>query len=294
MVIHAKDAPFDKREGLIWIDGKLLPWTEATVHPLAHGFHYGSAVFEGIRCYNNKIFKLEEHNQRLLDGMDILGMQKPYTLQELNDATHLVLEKNGIEEGYIRPLAWRGSEMMAIAAQQTTTHVMIAAWYWPSYFTPELKAKGITLKTSHLCKLHPKSVPTEAKCSGFYVGNTLSKHEAEAAGYHDTLMLDYEGHVAESSGANIFFVKGGELHTPTPTCFLDGITRRTVMGLARDMGMTIHERTITPDELVEMDEVFLTGTAAEVTPVGKIDDLTFTPGDVTHKLMDAYTALVQK
>lgn len=293
MPLHPQDAPFDARDGWIWIDGEMLEWQQAKIHPLAHGLHYGSALFEGMRCYNSKIFKLDEHHQRLLDGMDLLGMEKPYTLEELNKAAIDVLAKNNITEGYVRPFAWRGSEMMAIAAQQTTTHVMIAAWFWPSYFSPELKTKGIRLKTTPWCKLHPESVPTQAKCSGFYVANTLSKHAAEAEGYHDCLMLDWQGNIAESSGANIFLVQNGELHTPIPVCFLDGITRRTIMDLAKQHGYKVTERTIHPDEFNQTQEVFLTGTAAEVTPVGQIDSHTFTPGEVTHRLMEAYSTLVR-
>lgn len=284
--------PFDKREGKIWYDGKLVDWKDAQVHVLSHGLHYASCVFEGERVYNGKVFKLQEHNERLHRSAKLLGFDIPYTVEELNQATLDTVKAMGFTNGYVRPVAWRGSEMMAISAQDTTIHVAIAAWEWPSYFSAEARERGLKLRTSEWRRPSPKTAPSESKAAGLYMICTMSKHAAEAAGYDDALMLDYKDRVGEATGANIFLVQNGELHTPTPECILNGITRQTVMQLARDAGIKVVEREILPAEFANTQEVFLTGSAAEVTPVGKIDDYTFTVGPVTRKLMEDYHNLV--
>ncbi|CCG08713.1 branched-chain amino acid aminotransferase [Pararhodospirillum photometricum] len=285
--------PFDDRDGFIWFNGTLIPWREAKVHVLTHALHYASSVFEGERVYNGKVFKLTEHSERLRESGAILGFEVPYSTQELNDATMKVLEANTIVDGYVRPVAWRGSEMMGVAAQQTRINVAIACWVWPSYFSPEARMKGIRLTTSRWRRPAPDTAPSRSKAAGLYMICTLSKHQAENDGFHDALMLDYRGRIAEATGANIFLVMKGALHTPVPDCFLDGITRRTVIDLARRRGLEVIERPIMPSELANADEVFLTGTAAEITPVGSIDQYTFTPGDVTKALIADYDAEVR-
>lgn len=285
---------FDALEGSIWYDGAFVDWKDAKVHVLNHGLHYGSSVFEGIRVYEGHVFKLTEHNERLIESARILGFDLPYSLEELNAATLAVLEKNNITDGYIRPIAWRGSEMMAISAQKNTIHVAIAAWEWPSYFDPEARMKGLRLDNAMYRRPDPATIPCHSKAAGLYMICTLSKHAAEAKGYHDAMMLDWRGQVAEATGANIFFVtKDGEIHTPTPDCFLDGITRRTVIGLAKDRGMKVVERVIMPEELGDFEECFLTGTAAEVTPVSVIGDHDYTPGAVCKQLIEDYNKLVR-
>jgi branched-chain amino acid aminotransferase len=284
--------PFDDRDGTIWMDGKLIPWRDAKVHVLNHALHYASCVFEGVRAYNGKIFKLREHTERLFKSAELLGFKIPYTLEELEAAQKDILVKQNITNGYLRPVAWRGSEMMAISAQQTKIHVAIAAWEWPSYFSKEAKEKGLKLQVSKWARPAPNTAPTASKAAGLYMICTLSKHAAEAEGFNDAMMLDYRGYIAEATGANMFFVFNGELHTPTPDCFLDGITRRTVMGLAEKRGIKVVERHIKPEELANVSETFLVGTAAEVTPIGQIGEQTFTVGPITKQLMDDYTALV--
>ena len=285
--------PFDDRDGFIWFDGKLVPWRDARVHVLTHALHYASAVFEGVRIYNGKVFKLTEHSQRLIDSATILGMTFPLTVEELNQATLEAIKANNIVDGYIRPVAWRGSEMMGVAAQATKTHVAIAVWQWPSYFTPEARMRGIRLQISDWRRPHPQTAPTSAKAAGLYMICTMSKHKAENDGFEDALMLDWRGQVAEATGANVFFVIDGEIHTPTPDCFLNGLTRQTVMDLARARGYTLIERAIQPEEMAKAQECFLTGTAAEVTPVREIGPYTFTPGPVTQALLTDYEALVR-
>lgn len=285
--------PFDKREGHIWFDGNIIPWQDANIHVLSHGLHYGSCVFEGERAYEGNVFKLREHSERLIRSGELIGFKVPYTAEQLDQATKDILKKQNITNGYIRPVAWRGSEMMAISAQKTTIHVAIACWEWPSYFSSEAKEKGLKLKTSNWARPAPNTAPTASKAAGLYMICTMSKHDAEAAGYDDALMLDYRGLVAEATGANMFFAMNGELHTPTPDCFLDGITRRTVMKLAQDSGIKVVERQIKPEEIKNASEIFLTGTAAEVTPVGKIDDMEFPVGPISKKLMADYNALVK-
>ena len=286
--------PFDDRDGFIWYNGKMLPWRDAKVHILNHGLHYASCVFEGERVYNGKVFKLNEHTQRLHDSADILGFKIPYSVEELNDLTNQVIAKNNVENGYVRPLAWRGSEMMAISAQSTKIHVAIASWSWPSYFSQEAKERGLKLQTSKWARPAPNTAPTASKAAGLYMICTISKHAAEQAGYEDALMLDYRGLIAEATGANIFLVMNGELHTPIPDCFLNGITRRTVIELAKAKGIKVVERYIKPEELANTQEVFICGTAAEVTPIGVIDDYKFTVGNVTKTIMQDYSDLVRK
>ena len=286
--------PFDDRDGQIWLDGALVPWREAKIPVLNHGLHYASCVFEGERSYNGRVFKMTEHHERLHKSAGVMGFEIPYSVAEINAATNEVLRVNGIVDGYVRPVAWRGSEMMAVSAQHTTIHMAIAAWEWPQYFSTEARLKGIRMSIAKWRRPSPDSAPTDSKAAGLYMICTLSKHEAEGRGYADALMLDYRGRIAEATGANIFLVQDGVLHTPTPDCFLDGITRRTVMALARERGYEIVERAIMPDELARTQEVFITGTAVEVTPVAEIDGFTFTPGEITRDLMTAYDALVRQ
>lgn len=282
--------PFDDRDGFIWLNGKLVPWREAKTHILTHGLHYGSSVFEGERCYAGKIFKSHEHNVRLHKSAELLGFAVPYTLDELETAKYAVLEANNISEGYLRPVAFRGSEMMAISAQHTKIHVAIAAWEWPSMYSLEAKMKGIRLGMAQFKRPSPETAPTASKAAGLYMICTVSKHEAERHGFDDALMLDYRGYLAEATGANLFLVIDGEVHTPTPDCILNGITRQTVMELARARGLKVHERHIKPEELDRVQEVFLTGTAAEITPVSEIAGRKFTPAAVTKMLIEDYTA----
>ena len=284
---------FDDRDGFIWFDGKLVPWREARAHVLTHGLHYGSSVFEGERAYAGKIFKCREHSERLHRSGKLLGFDVPYSVEELDKAKYEVLKANNIVDGYLRPVAYRGSEMMAISAQATTIHVAIAAWVWPSYFSAEAKEKGLQLQTSKWRRPAPNTAPTASKAAGLYMICTLSKHAAEKEGFHDALMLDYRGLVAEATGANIFLVMNGELHTPTTECILNGITRLTIIDLAREAGIKVVERQIKPEEFANAQEVFLTGSAAEVTPIGSIDDYKFTPGKVTKLLSEAYSDLVR-
>ena len=284
---------YDDRDGKIWYDGEMVDWRSANVHLLTHALHYGSGVFEGVRMYSGNIFKLQEHSERLINSADIMGFEIPYSVEEINQACIDACAVNNITDGYLRPIAWRGSEMMGVAAQSNTIHLAVAAWEWPSYFSPEARNKGISLKTSEWRRPAANTAPVHAKACGLYMIATLSKHAAEKDGFTDSLMLDYRGHVSEATGANIFMEMGdGKLHTPTPDCFLDGITRRTVIDLAKARGIEIVERTIMPDELANATQVFLTGTAAEVTPVGAIDDHTYAVGDITKALREEYENLV--
>ena len=285
---------FADRDGFIWFNGQMQPWRDVHPHVLSHGLHYGSSVFEGVRAYEGEIFKLNEHTERLFDGTRTLGMKIPFSEAEINQACIDVLAANDITDGYLRPVAWRGSEMMAISAQDTQIHVAIAAWPWPQYFSPESRMQGISLKTAEWRRPPPESAPVFAKAAGLYMICTMSKHAAEAEGYQDSLMLDWRGQVAECTGANIFFVFDGVIHTPTPDCFLDGITRRTTIDLARARGYKIVERAIMPEEIKDAEEIFITGTAVEVTPISKIDDMTFKVQDITRNLMNDYDSLVRK
>ncbi len=285
---------FDDRDGSIWFDGELIDFRSAKIHVLSHGLHYASAVFEGERVYNGRIFKSVEHTERLHKSAETVGYAIPYSTEVIEKAKADVVKSMGFQDGYVRPIAWRGTEMMGVSAQNNTIHLAITAWEWPSYFDPEAKTKGIKMELSRWRRPAPDTAPTQSKASGLYQICTMAKHEAEAAGMHDALMLDYRGLVAEATGANIFFVMDdGKLHTPTPDCFLDGITRRTVIDLARRRGFEIVERQIKPEEMANASECFLTGTAVEVTPVGQIGNYSFTPGEVCNVLAEDYTRLVR-
>ena len=281
--------PFDQQDGFIWMNGAFLPWADARVHVLTHGLHYASAVFEGERAYGGEIFKLTEHTERLHESARILGFTIPYSVAEIDDACRQLLRKQGFQDAYVRPIAWRGSESLGVSAPDNRINLAIAIWQWPSYFDPAQKLKGIRLDMADYRRPDPLTAPSKAKASGLYMICTISKHAAEAKGYADALMLDWRGRVAEATGANVFFVKDGEIHTPTPDCFLDGITRRTVIDLIRRRGYRLHERAIMPEEMAGFEECFLTGTAAEVTPVSEIGHYRFTVGDVSRTLMDDYS-----
>lgn len=285
--------PMDQREGWIWYNGEYVPWKEATCHILNHGLHYASSVFEGQRAYNGKIFKLQEHTERLRFSANELGFDLPFSNEEINAACNELLVKNNLNNAYFRPVAWRGSDTLAVSAQDSRIHVAIAAWEWPSYFSKEDKMKGLRLSWSKWKRPSPESAPVHAKAAGLYMICTHAKHAAEAAGYHDALMLDYRGYIAECTGANIFFVTAsGEIHTPKADCYLNGITRRTVIQLAKDAGYSVTERHIMPDEIDQFAEVFITGSAAEVTPIGEIDGIQYTPAAVTEKIDALYMAEV--
>jgi branched-chain amino acid aminotransferase len=286
--------PFDDRDGVIWFDGKLIPWREAKIHVLTHGLHYGSCVFEGQRIYGGEIFKLTEHTERLAASGKILGFDLPFSVAEIDEANRQVVKANNIVDGYLRPVAWRGSEMMGVAAQASKIHVAIAVWEWPSYFSPEAKMKGIRLQWSDWRRPDPATSPVHAKAAGLYMICTMAKHKAEGEGFEDALMLDWRGFLAEATGANLFLIQEGKIHTPLADCFLNGITRQTVITMAKSLGFEVIERRIMPEELAKTDEVFLTGTAAEVTPVGQIGDYRFTPGAVCKRLVEAYDGLVGK
>ena len=282
---------YSNLDGFIFLDGQLLKWSDAKLHVLSHGLHYASSVFEGERSYNGKVFKELEHTERLIRSAKTLGFEIPYNVQEICKIRKDVLEANKIIDGYIRPVAWRGSEMMGISAQKNTIHFAVAAWKWPSYFSPEAKLKGIKLNISKWRRPDPSTAPVNTKAAGLYMICTLSKHEAENQGYDDSLMLDYRGYIAEATGANIFFVKGNEIHTPIADCFLNGITRQTVMQLAQREGLKVIEKRLNLGELNHYDECFVTGTAAEVTPVKAIDKIEFKPGIICKMLIEKYTKL---
>ena len=284
--------PFDQLEGYIWMNGEFVRWSDAKIHVLTHGLHYASSVFEGERAYGGEIFKLNEHTERLHESARILGFKIPFTVEELNDACRKLLAKQGFKDAYIRPVAWRGSETMGVSAQANKINVAIAIWQWPSYFDPAQKLKGIRLDLAEYRRPDPKTAPSKSKAAGLYMICTISKHAAEAKGYADALMLDWRGQVAEATGANVFFVKDGVIHTPTPDCFLDGITRRTVIDLAKRRGYEVVERAILPEELEGFEQCFLTGTAAEVTPVSEIGPYRFSVGEIAIKLMNDYAAEV--
>ena len=286
---------FDTRTGKIWFNNELVDWSNAKIHILSHGFHYASCVFEGLRVYDSQIFKLEEHTERFFHSANRLGFEMPYSMNEINKACNSIVSVQKVKNGYVRPVAWRGSEQMAISAQKTKIHVAIATWEWGTYFDPKLLLKGITLNISNLRRPNPNSVPWDTKASGLYMICTLSKHEAERKGFTDALMLDHENNIAEATGANIFFkTKSGELHTPIPDSFLDGITRRCVIDIAKSKKIKVVERKIKPDEMKDFTGCFLTGTAAEVTPVSKIDEYNFTVCNVIKDLSESYQALVRK
>jgi branched-chain amino acid aminotransferase len=284
--------PYDQRDGVIWMNGEFIPWRDARVHLLTHALHYGSAVFEGERIYDGEIFKLTEHSQRLHESAEGLDFEIPYSVAEIDKACREVVRANGLIDGYVRPIAWRGSEQMGVAAQATKINLAIAAWDWGPYFDPSAQTKGLRLTVAQYRRPDPRTAPAKSKATGLYMICTIEKHRAERAGYADALMLDWRGQIAEATGANIFFVKDGVLHTPLPDCFLDGITRRTVIGLAKKRGLKVIERAIMPEEMADFSECFITGTAAEVTPVSEIGPYRFTIGDITRTLMNDYSALV--
>lgn len=282
------ESTFDDRDGWIWFDGLLKPWREANVHILTHAMHYASAVFEGQRVYGGRIFRLSDHSQRLIDSARILGFEVPWTREQIDQACMDVLKANGMTEGYMRPIAWRGSEQMGVAAQRTRPHLAIACWAWGAYFGKDVIERGLRLSIARWRRPAPYTAPTASKAAGLYMICTISKHEAEDAGYNDALMLDWRGQVAEATGANIFFVRDGRLITPTPDCFLDGITRRTVMELARNRGIEVVERAIWPEELESFEQAFLTGSAAEVTPISEIGPWRFEVGGIGRQMREDY------
>jgi branched-chain amino acid aminotransferase len=284
---------FDEIDGFIWYDGKMVPWADAQLHVLSHGLHYASCVFEGERAYGGTIFKGTAHTRRLKRSASMLDFELPYSVAEIDAAKALVLNTNALADCYVRAVAWRGSEMMGVSAQAATIHLAIACWQWASYYDPEQRLKGIKLDLAEYRRPDPKTAPVSAKAAGLYMICTISKHRAERRGYADALMLDWQGRVAECTGANIFFIKDGNIHTPIADCFLDGITRQTVIELARRRGIEVIERRILPDELSGFPECFITGSAAEITAVGEIADWRFAPGSITFQLMDDYSAEVQ-
>jgi branched-chain amino acid aminotransferase len=284
---------FDQRDGFIWFDGKIVPWKEAKIHVLTHGLHYGSCVFEGERAYDGVIFKTTEHSQRLHASAELMDFTIPYSVEELNAAKDQVVALNGGGDQYVRPVAWRGSEMMAVSAQTNTIHVAIASWLWPSMFDPEVKMKGIKLDIAEYRRPDPACAPVHAKAAGLYMICTISKHKAEKKGFADAMMLDWQGRVAECTGANIFFTRDGAIHTPIADCFLNGLTRQTVIALAKSQGMEVIERRIMPEELPSFNECFIVGSAAEVTPVAEIGPYAFRPGNISRTMIDAYTNAVR-
>ena len=290
-----ESVPYDKRSGKIWFNGKTVDWADANIHILNHGLHYASCVFEGERVYDGEIFKLEEHTKRLFYSAERMGIKVPYTEEEINEASKKIINIQKVQNGYVRPIIWRGSEMMAISAQKNKIHVAIATWEWGSYFDPKLKLKGIKLNISNWRRPAPNTIPWDTKAAGLYMICTLSKHEAEAQGFTDSLMLDHEGNIAEATGANVFFKdKSGEIHTPIPDSFLDGITRREVIKIAKSKGVKVNERKIKTEEMKNFVGCFLTGTAAEVTPVSQIAEYEFEVCDLIKDFNDSYQTIVRK
>ena len=285
---------YDDRDGFIWLDGKLVPWREANVHVLTHALHYASSVFEGQRAYGGEVFRLTDHSKRLKRSGELLGFEIPYSVEEIDQACRDVLKANNLEDAYMRPLAWRGSEQMGVSAQKSKIHLAVACWYWGAYFGEEALMKGLRLDISPWRRPAPYTAPTESKASGLYMICTLSRHQAQAKGYDDALMFDWRGQVAEGTGANVFFVRDGELHTPTPDCFLNGITRQAVIDLARNRGIEVRERTIWPEELESFEQMFLTGSAAEVTPVAEAGPWRFEVGEMTRMLRKDYIDLANR
>ncbi len=285
--------PYDQRDGFIWMNGSLVPWADAKIHVLSHGLHYGSGVFEGARIYGGEVFALTQHSERLHASARILGFEIPYTVAQIDQACRDVVKAQGLVEGYIRPIAWRGSEEMGVAAKATRINLAVACWDWGSYFPMEERLKGLRLRWAEYRRPDPATAPCKSKASGLYMICTIEKHRSMDEGYADALMLDWRGLIAEATGANVFLIKGNTLHTPTPDCFLDGITRRTVIGLAKKRGWEVVERQIRPEELADFEQCFLTGSAAEVTPVSEIGQYRFSVGDITKTLMEDYSAFVR-
>ena len=285
--------PFDQRADLIWFDGKLVPTSDSKVSVLTHGLHYASAVFEGERAYGGTIYKGTEHSERLKRSANMLDFEIPYSVAEIDAAKQLVLDRNNQKEAYVRPVAWRGSEQLGVSAQQNKIHLAIATWEWPSYFDPAQRLKGIRLDLAEYRRPDPATSPCLAKAAGLYMICTISKHRAERKGYADAMMLDWQGRVAECTGANIFFTRDGALHTPIADCFLNGITRQTTIEIAKTQGLEVIERRIMPEELKTFNECFIVGSAAEVTPVAEIGTYRFKPGNISRTLMDAYTNAVR-
>ena len=283
--------PFDDRDGVIWYNGEMVNWRDANFHVLSHALQYGSGVFEGQRAYGGEIFKLNQHSERLINSGEILGMEVPYSAEELNAAADAVVKANGLVDAYVRPVAWRGAEMMGVATKGTQIHVAVAAWEWPSYFAEEAKQKGLRLEFAKWRRPAPDTAPTQSKAAGLYMIASMCKDAATENGFDDALMLDYRGQVAEATGANIFFLKDGELHTPTPDCFLDGITRQTAIELAEKRGIKVNVRKIMPEELADFEQAFITGTAVEVTPLSQIGEYTFEVGDVCMNMVRDYDDL---
>jgi branched-chain amino acid aminotransferase len=285
--------PYHDRDGFIWFDGQLVPWRDAKVHLLTHALHYASSVFEGERAYDGTIFKLTEHTERLIGSARILDFDIPYTVAEIDQACRDTIAANNLSDCYVRPIAWRGSEQMGVSAQHSKIHLAVAAWNWGSYFPMEQRLKGIRITHATYKRPDPACAPAKAKAAGLYMICTIEKHRAERAGYSDALMLDYRGRVAECTGANVFLIKDGVIHTPDPDCFLDGITRQTVIALAKARGIQVIERAIMPEELGSFTECFITGTAAEITPVSEIGEYRYKPAAITEALLNDYTALVR-
>ncbi|WP_127077437.1 branched-chain amino acid aminotransferase [Rhodomicrobium lacus] len=285
--------PYDQRDGFIWMDGGLVPWRDAKVHVLTHALHYGSGVFEGARIYEGEVFASRRHSERLRASAEILGFEVPYSAEQLDQAYRDVIKAQKLDEGYIRPIAWRGPEEMGVAAKHSKIHVAVAVWDWGSYFPMEERLKGIRLCFAQYHRPDPATAPSTAKAAGLYMICTIEKHRSMDLGYNDALMLDWRGYVAEATGANVFFVKDGEIHTPNADCFLNGITRQTLIALAKARGITVHERRIQPEEMAGFEQCFLTGSAAEVTPVSEIGEYRFTVGEITKSLMEEYSALAR-
>jgi len=290
----ADQRTYDDRDGQIWFDGRLVPWREAEVHVLTHALHYASSVFEGQRAYGGEIFKLTEHSTRLRKSAALLGFEIPWSVDEIDAACREVLEAQGLVDAYMRPLAWRGSEQMGVSAQNNRIHLAIACWDWGNYFDEEAVRRGLKLDISAWRRPAPYTAPTESKAAGLYMICTLARHAAQAKGLEDALMFDWRGQVAEATGANVFFVRDGALHTPIPDCFLDGITRRTVIDLARERGIEVHERPIWPEDLAGFEQFFLTGSAVEVTPVASAGPWNFEVGDLTLQMRSDYLDLVNR
>lgn len=283
--------PLDDRDGVIWFDGEFVNWRDAKTHVLCHALHYASSAFEGERAYNGKVFKADEHHQRLIDSARMIDIELDYSVQQINQIVNDVLKRNNLSNAYVRPVVWRGADSLSVSALSGRVHFAVAAWEWPAYYPAELKARGMRICFAPYDRPSPKTAPTAAKVSGLYMICTVSKNDAERRGYQDAMMLDYRGFIAEATSANFFLVINGELHTPTTHCILNGITRQTVIALAKELGIPVHERDIRPEEMANAQEAFLTGTAAEIMPVGEVENYRFAPGEITARLTAAFNKL---